>query len=354
MKFRLIALLLCGALVLSAGVVPVRAAAGVGGFYSLGTAQGIEIVPLTASGEAAAGVWLDLDGAPGAELFYPGSQALRVTVYDTAPGRYYLLTVASPDSLVYVNQQTGGGTLTFLAAFTLPTEPTALTLTLTSNQAGFDQRTVSLAYTPWAAVPGLEDGYLDCSRTGDCPLGAFSDLNPAAWYHDGIHWALDNEVLVGLGDGRFGPGVPVTRAMLVTMLYALDGRPAAQGTLSFQDVPPGKWYTEAVRWAASLGIVAGYSPQRFGPGDSLTREQLVTVLASYARYKGCAVLGDAEALAGYADAGQISGWAVNAFRWGVRAGILSGTSPTTLSPRKTASRAEVALMLLRLNQLLYS
>ena len=187
-----------------------------------------------------------------------------------------------------------------------------------------------------------------CAKDGTCPISAFNDADPKAWYHDGVHWALDEGVMNGVGNGRFAPDSATSRAMIVTMLHRMEGEPKAEKAMTFKDVPAGQWYTEAIRWAAENGIVKGYSAEKFGPEDDLTREQLVTILERYAAYKGFDVSGgEAAYLTGYTDADKISDWAVKAFRWAVAAGIIRGTTQTTLSPQSKATRAQVATMLLR-------
>ena len=136
--------------------------------------------------------------------------------------------------------------------------------------------------------------------------------------------------------------------MIVTMLYRMEGEPEAGASATFKDVPAGQWYTEAVNWAFANGIVNGYSADIFGPDDNLTREQLVTILERYAKYKGMDVSKGEEAyLTGYGDAAAISDWAVKAFRWAVDAGIIQGVTDTRLSPKTSATRAQVATMLMR-------
>ena len=187
-----------------------------------------------------------------------------------------------------------------------------------------------------------------CRRDESCPISQFADAQPTAWYHDGVHWALEQGVMNGVGNGRFAPDSSTTRAMIVTMLHRLEGESASGYAMTFQDVPDGKWYTEAIRWAAEQEIVKGYSAERFGPEDRLTREQLVTILERYARYKGMDVSeGEKSYLVGFTDAADISKWAVKAFRWAVHAGIINGVGNSRLSPGTDATRAQVATMLMR-------
>ena len=187
-----------------------------------------------------------------------------------------------------------------------------------------------------------------CPRDESCPMAAFTDLNRDAWYHDGVHWALENGVMNGVGSDKFDPSGVTSRAMVVTMLYRMEGEPKSEQAMSFKDVADGKWYTEAVRWAAENGIVTGYSAEAFGPNDTVTREQIVTILLRYAKYKGIDTeKGETALLDGFTDAASVSDWAVKAFRWAVDAGIINGVSADTLSPKTGATRAQVATMLMR-------
>ena len=191
-----------------------------------------------------------------------------------------------------------------------------------------------------------------CDGGESCPLSAFTDLDSGAWYHDGVHWALEQGVMQGVGEDRFAPGADTTRAMLVTMLYRMEGEPESDYDMSFTDVEEGKWYTEAVRWAAANGIVKGYSEERFGPLNELTREQLAAILHRYAQYKGVDVsVGEDTNILSYDDAFDVSEWAMEAMCWAVGAGIIQGTGASALSPKASATRAQVATMLMRYDAL---
>ena len=179
-------------------------------------------------------------------------------------------------------------------------------------------------------------------------MAAFHDLRLDAWYHDGVHWALKNGIMNGAGDLQFQPDLPASRAMLVAMLYRMEGSPREDGTLSFLDVPEDGWYAGAVRWAVRYGIVTGYSAERFGPGDALSREQLVTILRRYAAYRGENVTGSAETdLDAWSDGEEIARWARESMQWAVKEGIIRGVGEDRLSPKAPASRAQIATILLR-------
>ena len=191
-----------------------------------------------------------------------------------------------------------------------------------------------------------------CKKDESCPISKFNDAQPTAWYHDGIHWALEKGVMNGVGNNRFVPDASTTRAMIVTMLWRMEDEPTSEHVMTFKDVPAGLWYTKALRWAAEHEIVKGYSEEKFGPEDRLTREQLVTILERYAKYKGMDVSeGEKSYLVGYSDADKVSDWAVKAFRWAVNAGIINGVGSSCLSPQTDATRAQAATMLMRFDEL---
>ena len=195
---------------------------------------------------------------------------------------------------------------------------------------------------------GLKYQGVFCDGDGACPLSDFTDLNPEAWYHDGVHYMLEHGVMQGYSPETFGPGDGATRAMIVTILWRMAGSPATDSTLSFQDVPAEAWYAPAVRWAAAEGIVNGYNDQLFGPGDSITRQQLATILCRCAEYLGeDTEAGPQAELSEFADADRISSWAEKALKWACGAELIQGLPEGTLDPDKGASRAEVATVLLR-------
>ena len=185
------------------------------------------------------------------------------------------------------------------------------------------------------------------SPAGDA-FGPYTDLDASAWYAAGIRYALENGVMSGYGDGKFGPSDTTSRAMLAQILYNLEGRPAYGGAADFTDVNGADWYAAAIAWASGEGLVGGYGDGLFGPQDMLTREQLVTILYRYARFKGLDVSAGEDAnLLGYDDAGEVSDWAAAAMQWAVGSGLVNGKTDTTLNPQDTATRAEIATILMR-------
>ena len=199
------------------------------------------------------------------------------------------------------------------------------------------------AVTVRALFSGGPEG---CGLGADCPAARFEDLDLTAWYHDGIHYCAQRGLMNGVSADAFAPSATATRAMLVTTLWYLEGRPQVNYLMSFVDVGQDLWYTEAVRWAASEGIVEGYSDAVFAPGDPITRQQMAVLFYRYAQYKGWDVSARSD-LSGYEDASEISAWAQSAMSWANAESLVTGVSAEALTPRAAATRAQVATMLMR-------
>ena len=171
----------------------------------------------------------------------------------------------------------------------------------------------------------------------------FIDVNAGDWFYDPVAWAYDNGLMTGTSATTFEPNTSTTRAMIVAILNRLEGGPTADGE-TFTDVHNGDWYAEAVNWAASKGIIAGFEDGTFRPNDPITREQMAAILYNYAQWKGMDVSARAD-LSRYSD--QPSAWANEVMQWAVGKGLISGTSATTLDPQGHATRAQVAAILQR-------
>ena len=186
-----------------------------------------------------------------------------------------------------------------------------------------------------------------CKKDSTCPLSAFTDLTPTQWYHDGIHYCLENSLMNGVGNGKFNPNGTTSRAMIVTILYRMEKTPAVTEANPFDDVEGGKWYTDAVIWAAANKIVDGYGNGKFGPDDNITREQLAAILFRYAKFKSIDVsVGQDTNILSFEDIGSWSSWSVEALQWAVGAQIMNGKNGK-LVPKGDASRAEAATMIQR-------
>ncbi|MDO4552417.1 MAG: S-layer homology domain-containing protein, partial [Bacillota bacterium] len=167
------------------------------------------------------------------------------------------------------------------------------------------------------------------------------------WGRNAIVYAYDKGLMNGVGDGLFDPDGALSRAMLAAILYRLEGEPSVSAANLFSDMEEGQWYTDAILWAGENGIVDGYGGGLFGPGDIITREQFATILYRYAVYKGLAAVTLEENLTGYADADEISDYAIQAMNWAVGQGFLTGRTESTLAPGGTVTRAEAATILMR-------
>lgn len=171
--------------------------------------------------------------------------------------------------------------------------------------------------------------------------GTFTDVPATHWAAGAVEFVTSQGLLQGTGTSTFAPGQPMTRAMLVTALWREAGSPVVNYAMDFDDVDEDQWYTEAVRWAVSKGIVAG-TGKGFSPDAALTRESLAAILF---RYAGGQV--SADDLSGYADGASVSAWAREAMNWAVAQGLITGKSGGRLDPSGTASRAEVSAILMR-------
>ena len=196
--------------------------------------------------------------------------------------------------------------------------------------------------------------YQTCDRGETCPLADFADLDPNAWYHDGVHFALANGVLEGCGDEDFRLDTPTNRAMLAVILWRMNGCPDAGDDTNFPDVPDQSWYEKAAAWAAEHGYIEGDDTGRFAPESPLTREQMATILWRYAQSKGYDVsVGESTSLEAFADAEDISDYAVPAMQWAVGVGLITGQpdgDTLCLTPTSSTTRAEAASMIQRFCQ----
>ena len=134
--------------------------------------------------------------------------------------------------------------------------------------------------------------------------------------------------------------------MLVTVLWRLAGSPEVSAASKFTDVQPGAWYSDAVSWANERGIVTGYDEKTFGTNDSVTRQQMATILYRYAQSRGIAGTKTGD-LAGFTDRGEVASWASDAMAWANGTGLITGRTESTLAPNGTANRAEVATIFMR-------
>ena len=213
------------------------------------------------------------------------------------------------------------------------------------------QKDGTYAFTMPAARVTVSAAFVseDQGEAAEEPL-PFSDVADSAWYAQAVAYVYRQGLMSGTAQDQFSPDLTTNRAMLVTILYRLAGSPAVDGGSVFTDVASGDWYANGVAWASVNGIVTGYGDGRFGPNDPITREQMAAILYRYAGFAGQSTTGQAD-LSGYTDAGQISPYAAEAMSWAVDRGLITGVSADTLAPGGSATRAQVATILMRFCQM---
>ena len=204
---------------------------------------------------------------------------------------------------------------------------------------------IEAAKTP-EEVTAVLNAAREALKTAGCPSTNFTDVEENGWYHTGVDFMVRNGFMNGVADDAFDVDGNLTRAQLVTILYRIAGEPESTATNPFADVADGQWYTNAVIWAAENGIVKGVNTTTFAPNDQITREQIATILFRYAKAEK--VEGK---LAGFPDAGKVSDYAADAMAWAVEQGLINGISEsdgkTYLAPQETATRAQIAVILMR-------
>ena len=174
----------------------------------------------------------------------------------------------------------------------------------------------------------------------------FTDVKESDWFFKGVEYVVDKDIMSGVSENEFAPSGKLTRAMLVQMLYNMESRPACDAENAFMDVPVGQWYTDAVIWANDEKIVSGMGEGLFAPNMEITREQMVAMLYNYAKYKGYDVSASAD-LSKFADNASVSTWAQPSMQWAVAEGYISGMGDSQLAPQGTATRAEIASVIMR-------
>ncbi len=241
----------------------------------------------------------------------------------------------------------------------------------------YNQNYISPSYTPSCAYSGtavavpkkyfpggtvtmtcraVKDGYTDAGvqtltlrSSGEQAVwnNPYADVSDEAWYYDYVQYVTENALFDAQGK-NFEPDMPMTRAMLAKALYRMAGSPQTDAAVPFTDVPAGADYAAAVAWCYQTGVVNGTSATSFKPNGSITREQITAMFHRYAEKIAKGDMRVSNELAGFADSGKLGDWARESMRWAVGAGLINGTSTTTLSSQGTATRAQCAAMVQRL------
>ena len=286
----------------------------------------------------------------------PGTATITVT---TADGNYTAVCTVSvtpyippvPSYLIQLPEVEGGTVTADLAAARQGTE---VALTVTPDEGfALASLTVTDFFGNQVDISRNSDGtYSFVMPASQVTVSAvfapaqlpFTDVTEANWYYDEVYYVWANGLMQGTSATTFGPNVDTTRAMVVTILWRLEGEPASGYDMDYSDVAGGAWYAGAVRWATEHGIVNG-SEGQFYPGGTVTREQLAAMLYRYAQYKGYDLTAGGD-LSGFADAGAVSGWAETSLAWAVGQGLLQG-SDSQVDPQGSAIRAQTAAILMR-------
>lgn len=186
------------------------------------------------------------------------------------------------------------------------------------------------------------------SNPGENAGQTFLDVPKSFWGYESIERAAQLGYVNGVGGGKFEPNRQLTRAEFVTMLHRMAGKPTASTAAAFTDVSQNAWYRDAVNWAAEKGYVKGTDANTFSPDGKITRQEVVTILFRYSgSQSGAETMFTATYDSQFTDSGAIAPWAKTAMYWAIYNGVVNGTSPTTVSPTATATRAEVAAIFVR-------
>lgn len=183
---------------------------------------------------------------------------------------------------------------------------------------------------------------LVCPKDETCPISKYDDASPTAWYHDGVHYCLEEGLMIGYSATKFGPNDKVTRSQLVQILYNEAGNPAVTIPNRFEDVPHGAWYENAIVWGDHAKVIYGYNDTEFRPEEPIIREQLAAILYRHAGSPATSC-----DISGFKDHKEITDYAVSALQWAVENEIVYGRSTDQLAPTGTATRAEAACMIQR-------
>jgi hypothetical protein len=178
------------------------------------------------------------------------------------------------------------------------------------------------------------------------PDTRFDDVAKSAWYYKAVEYVAENGIMSGVSAREFAPNAGFSRAMLAQTLYAMSGKPTVKVEGTFADVAANAWYADAVNWAAEKGYVSGVGDGKFAPDASITREQMALILYRYAGSPDASGM----VLREFADGDSVSAYAVDAIRWAVHEGLISGMENNTLAPQGTATRAQVAQILMNFHQ----
>jgi len=258
-------------------------------------------------------------------ILQSNSQLITVKIGETVQLPIKLINTGHYNSPTSIYAATSD--CSYPSIITLSTQP----LAITGKQPGSGSVTVKFEN-------GMSTSY------NICVASPYNDVLESDWYYDSVTWATSNSLVNGVSQSIFGASLPMSRGMTADFLYRLEGSPAVSWTSLFSDVNSN--HTTAINWVASCGLMSGYGNNKFGPTDTLTREQMATILYRYAQYKGIDTSQKAD-ISRFSDSVDVSRYALDAMRWANGEGLVNGTSKTKLSPSKTITKAEAATIFMR-------
>ena len=180
----------------------------------------------------------------------------------------------------------------------------------------------------------------------------FEDVAPGAWYEEAVRYAYFHNIMEGMSETEFAPATALTRAMAVQILYNLEGQPDLSDEnlgYPYEDVDAQAWYGNAVYWARITGVATGYGDGTFQPGDSITRQEFAQMLYNYAKYKGCDLTAEGD-LSQFPDSGSVADWAEAAMRWANGNQLINGHDNGTIDAGGAGTRAQAASILMKFDQ----
>lgn len=236
----------------------------------------------------------------------------------------------------------------YIVAAVTVTDASGQALTVTKNHDGTWSYEQPRGQVTIAVTFRLASDASDCPQDDSCPLAGYSDLQMHTWYHDCVHYCLENGLMVGTAQGVFSPDAALTRAQAVVILWRNEGSPLVEQPLDFDDVADDDWYADAVRWAVATDVMSGYGNGCFGADAPMTREQMASMFHRFAFQKGIAVNeGAAVDLESFSDADAISSWALEVVQWACDTGLLRGFEDGRLDPTGNTTRAQYSAMIMR-------
>lgn len=283
------------------------------------------VVEVETEDGVAAAMTLYKSAAPTASLApgsYVGTQTVELSTTTLPDDTSIYYTTDGSDPKTSETKQTYTGPLTIDKTMTVK----AYTSGLRGDYLASD--VVEFAYT------------ITASHEDNCPSADYTDVDTGAWYHEAIDFAIENDLMNGVGDNLFNPDGNLSRAMMVRILWNMEDQPTNVSG-SYSDVVAGAWYEKAVLWATANNIVNGYPDGSFGPDNSITRQEMAAILYRYAQFKEYDMTAEDD-LTRFPDGDETAEWAETFVRWAVAEGLLNGGDDGTLDPAGTATRAEVA------------